>query len=65
MILGRLDEAFRNLTLILNVEEDRTTSNGLNEVFKILTLILSDEDDMLGSTRLTCLALLVIISFGH
>ena len=56
MILGRLDKAFRNSTLILNAKDNQTTSSGLDEAFKILTLILNDEDDGSGSTCLTCLA---------
>ena len=64
-ILGRTDEVFRILTLILNVEGDQMASSGLDEVFRILTLILNDEDDELGYTRLSCLALLVIISSRH
>ena len=51
MILSRLDKAFRNLTLVLNDKDDRTS--GLDGVS---TLILNDEDDGLGFAHLTCLA---------
>ena len=30
-ILGKLDEAFRNPTLILNIKDDPAASSGLNE----------------------------------
>ena len=63
MILGRLDETFRNLTLILNVEDDQTTSSWLDKVFRISISILNDEDCGPSSTCLTFLA--IIISSGH
>ena len=64
MALSRLDEVFRILNLILNVINHQTASSGLDEVFRISTFVLNNKDDEPGSTRLTCLAL-VIIPFGH
>ena len=55
-ILSMLDEKFKNLTLILNIENDQMALSGLEEVFRISTLILNNEDDEPKSTRLTCLA---------
>ena len=65
MASSGLDEVFRILTLILNVEDNQTALSGLDEVFRNSTLILNDEDDGPSSTCLTCLALLVIISSRH
>ena len=62
--LSGLDEVFRILTLILNVEDDQAYLSGLDEVFRISNLILNIEGDEPGSTRLTCLVL-VVISSGH
>ena len=39
-ILDRLDEAFRNSILILDVEDDQMTSSGLDEVFRMKPLEL-------------------------
>ena len=64
MALSRLGEVFRILNLILNVINHQTASSGLDEVFRISTFVLNNKDDEPGSTRLTCLAL-VIIPFGH
>ena len=57
MILSRLDEVFRNLTLILNDEDDQMILSGLYEVLKTLTSILNDKNDgrsFACLTYLTC-----------
>ena len=56
MILSRLDEAFRNSTLILNDEGNQTILSKLDEASRISILILDYEDDEPGFARLTCLA---------
>ena len=59
-ILSRLDEEFKNSTLILNVENDQPALSRPDEVFRILTLILNDKDDGPSSTHLTYLAFVII-----
>ena len=64
MALSGLDEVFRILTLILNVEDAQMASSGLDEVFRISTLILKFEDDEHGFASLTSLVL-VVVSSGY
>ena len=51
-ILGRLNETFRNSTLILNVKNKQVTLSRLNEVFRNSTLFLNVENDQLASSGL-------------
>ena len=55
---------FRILTSILNIEDDQMALSGLDEVSIILALILNVEDDEPGSTRLSCVVL-VVVSLRH
>ena len=55
-----LDEAFRNLTFILNDEDDGTISSELDQAFIISTLILNNEDDGPG---FACSTSSLLVSF--
>ena len=64
MILSRFDEKLHPIRPWPQMKTIESALSGLDEIFKILTLILDVEDDEPGSTRLTCLVLVIALS-GH
>ena len=64
MASSGLDEVFKTLTSVLNVENDQMASSRLDELSKILTSVLNVEDDEPGSICWSCLVLFIALS-GH